>query len=347
MIYNIDARKTSVVGLMSVVMMILMSFMFIGVAKADDGIVWELANDTDFKGEKNGQFKYIGDAEYVEIPHMIKGEEVTSYKYMFREYDGNQLKGVKSTNKKVTDMSGMFHYASGLTELDLSNFDTSKVTNMSGMFAAAEGLTEFDLSNFDTSKVTNTEHMFEGASATKGYARTQADADKLNNSSYKPEGLVFEPTIESDILEGQVEIGVNALPGAIQLSIEESDFKGSEATIDVTKDNLTFKNRGSFTYKIEDNRGSEEKVGVKLSMSEFKHENGNNILSSFNAKFDNYSGFEGRELDLGAFDPTSGTNFEEELTLKEISFGGTKGKFIKSGKYKSTITVELQNVGSP
>ncbi|MBQ2408699.1 MAG: BspA family leucine-rich repeat surface protein, partial [Bacilli bacterium] len=47
-----------------------------------------------------------------------------------------------------------------LTQLDLSNFDTSKVTNMDYMFYYCTNLTQLDLSNFDTSKVTNMQSMF-------------------------------------------------------------------------------------------------------------------------------------------------------------------------------------------
>ena len=60
----------------------------------------------------------------------------------------------------VTDMSGMFSEYSGLTTLDVSNFDTSNVTDMSGMFSGYSGLTTLDVSNFDTSNVTDMSGMF-------------------------------------------------------------------------------------------------------------------------------------------------------------------------------------------
>ncbi|MGN0798329.1 MAG: BspA family leucine-rich repeat surface protein [Christensenellales bacterium] len=54
---------------------------------------------------------------------------------------------------------------SNLTNLDLSNFDTSKVTDMSGMFNGCSSLTSLDVSNFDTSKVTTMARMFYGCSS--------------------------------------------------------------------------------------------------------------------------------------------------------------------------------------
>ena len=60
----------------------------------------------------------------------------------------------------MTNMGQMFYGCVSLTKLDLSNFDTSKVTNMSLMFYDCVSLTELDLSNFDTSKVTGMMQMF-------------------------------------------------------------------------------------------------------------------------------------------------------------------------------------------
>ena len=173
-----------------------------------------LATDSDFSGDTNGSFKYIGTDEYIVIPNRIKGVAVTSYSGMFMNYAGTQLKGVASTNRNITDMSIMFN-SSQATSLDLSNFNTSSVTNMGDMFNNSQATT-LDLSNFDTSNVTDMSYMFEGSKATTldlssfdtssvtnmsgmfryskattGYARTQVDADKFNASSSKPVGLTF------------------------------------------------------------------------------------------------------------------------------------------------------------
>jgi surface protein len=71
-------------------------------------------------------------------------------------------------------MDEMFRDCSRLTELDLSNFDTSNVytninesslgisiSGMNGMFAGCSNLTTLDLSSFDTSKVTDFTNMFD------------------------------------------------------------------------------------------------------------------------------------------------------------------------------------------
>ena len=133
-----------------------------------DGIRWKqngvwkpdvskyvLATDDDFSGTVNGGFRYIGTDEYVEIPHVIKGVNVTSYRQMFKD---TSVKGVKSTNKTVRDMVAMFR-DSQATTLDLSTFDTSRVTDMSSMFYNSQA-TSIDLSSFDTSSVMGMSYMF-------------------------------------------------------------------------------------------------------------------------------------------------------------------------------------------
>ena len=125
-----------------------------------------LAQDDDFV-KITGRWIYRGSELEIEIPHIIQGEKVTSYDYMFYgtgSYLATPVTRVDSNNKNVTSMIRMFH-SSSATTLDLSSFDTSNVTSMSG--------------------------MFRNSSATTGYARTQADADKFNASSYKPAGLAF------------------------------------------------------------------------------------------------------------------------------------------------------------
>ena len=62
----------------------------------------------------------------------------------------------------VTDMWYMFYQCHSLINLDLSSFETSNVTDMGGMFCGCHSLTKLDLSSFNTSNVTNVENMFLG-----------------------------------------------------------------------------------------------------------------------------------------------------------------------------------------
>ena len=190
----------------------------IGRKKGENGYIGEvyLAQDDDFVKVSN-RWVYRGSELEIEIPHIIQGEEVTAYDYMFYGtgvYSATPVTRVDSNNKNVTSTTYMF-YDSLATTLDLSNFDTSNVTSMAYMFRNSSATTldlssfdtskvtsmtfmfynsnatTLDLSSFDTSNITDMIFMFYNSSATTGYARTQADADRFNNSSGKPSALVF------------------------------------------------------------------------------------------------------------------------------------------------------------
>ena len=89
-----------------------------------------------------------------------------------------ELKNFISTNKanftgtmkvvcdnSITNCSRMFENCINITNLDLSNFDTSQVTSMNAMFDSCSSLTNLDVSNFNTSNVTNMGYMFSGCSS--------------------------------------------------------------------------------------------------------------------------------------------------------------------------------------
>ena len=65
----------------------------------------------------------------------------------------------------VTSMLNIFTGCSSLISLNLSNFNTSKVKNMEGMFESCSSLTSLDLSNFNTSQVTDMDGMFNSCSS--------------------------------------------------------------------------------------------------------------------------------------------------------------------------------------
>ena len=142
-----------------------------------------LAQDDDFV-KVNNMWVYRGSELEIEIPHVIQGEEITAYDYMFYgsgSYLATPVTRVDSNNKNVTTMGYMFRYSSATT-LDLSSFDTSNVTNMDYMFRNSSATT-LDLSSFDTSNVTNMNNMFRNSSATT-LDLSSFDTSNVTNMSY-------------------------------------------------------------------------------------------------------------------------------------------------------------------
>ena len=67
----------------------------------------------------------------------------------------------------VTDMGGMFESLTYLTSLVISNLNTKKVKLMDNMFYNCNGLSSINLASFETSLVTSFKYMFYGCSSLK------------------------------------------------------------------------------------------------------------------------------------------------------------------------------------
>ena len=80
----------------------------------------------------------------------------------------------------------MFYNCINITEINLSNFDTSKVIKMNRMFYNCTSLTSLDLSNFNTSKVTTMQTMFYSCSSL-----TSLDLSNFNTSNVKEMRFMF------------------------------------------------------------------------------------------------------------------------------------------------------------
>ena len=86
---------------------------------------------------------------------------------------------------RVTCMGSMFCGCEKLSSLDLSRFDTSNVWDMDNMFAGCKSLTQLDINNFNTSKVTIMHAMFLGCESLKTiYVGTGWNISRVRNSKY-------------------------------------------------------------------------------------------------------------------------------------------------------------------
>ena len=80
-------------------------------------------------------------------------------------------------------MGGLFSGCNSLTNLDLSNFETSNVTNFTGMFRDCNNLVNLDLSNFNTLKVTSLNSMFYGCSSLVSVDLSSFNTSNVTNTT--------------------------------------------------------------------------------------------------------------------------------------------------------------------
>lgn len=160
-----------------------------------------------------GNLNYSGDAEemFRDDPSLqsidlnnFDTSQITKMNYMFLNAPVKNLDLSNFNTSKVTAMSGMFDgtgnlktldlsnfdtrqvkdmsylfYNSGISDVNLSSFDTSNVTSMLEMFLGAKNLTSLNLDNFDTTNVTEMSGMFRGTSNLKTLDVSTFDTSKV------------------------------------------------------------------------------------------------------------------------------------------------------------------------
>lgn len=99
---------------------------------------------------------FYGGSYLLAIKANIHG--VQNIEYMFTLC--TSLTTVTLLNNAAVLMNNIFSSCTNLTNINISDWDTSKVTDMTRMFVKCTKLTSLDLSSFDTSNVTNMCQMF-------------------------------------------------------------------------------------------------------------------------------------------------------------------------------------------
>ena len=94
----------------------------------------------------------------------------------------DKLDNLKTDN--VTDMSYMFANCSGLTSLDLSEWNTSKVVYMEYMFSDCGKLSNLDLSGWNTGKVKYTSCMFSDCGKLSNLDLSGWNTENVTNMAY-------------------------------------------------------------------------------------------------------------------------------------------------------------------
>ena len=108
---------------------------------------------------------------------------VKTMKHMFEFSEIVNLNASSFGTSEVTDLEGMFYYASRLQKIDLGNFKTPKATDMSRMFYTIVDLTSLDIHNLDTSSVVNMSGMFHNLSSLESLDVSSFDTSNVTNMS--------------------------------------------------------------------------------------------------------------------------------------------------------------------
>ena len=112
----------------------------------------------------------------------VSDVKITNASYLFfNGYRLDYLNEILSVCENTTEAKNMFANCSYLTDLDLSNFNTTNVKIMDNMFNSCSRLVNLDLSNFNTTNVIGMQYMFAYCSALRSLNLSNFDTSKLTN----------------------------------------------------------------------------------------------------------------------------------------------------------------------
>ena len=136
-----------------------------------------VGNKTVFTSYSDFKEEYYPNVIYI---NGIKQSTIT-YIYYLNETD-NFVKLI--WNNSINYCGCMFRECKDITEINLSNFDTSKVMNTGFMFSGCSSLYSIDLSNFDTSEVKFMGAMFQGCSSLSSLNLSNFNTSKVQDMGY-------------------------------------------------------------------------------------------------------------------------------------------------------------------
>ena len=113
------------------------------------------------------------------IINKVKQLDIT-YQYYFNE-TLNYVELIWNEDTQITSSSCLFYTCESITEIDLSNYDSSNNNNTYRMFRDCIKLTSINLTNFNTAKVENVEAMFKNCSLLKKLDLSSFDTSKITS----------------------------------------------------------------------------------------------------------------------------------------------------------------------
>ena len=128
---------------------------------------------------------YFNESEANNKVELIWNQAITTTEEMFRECSNiTEIDLSNFDTSSIKSMGYMFYGCSSLISINLSNLDTSNVRIMYQMFQYCNSLISLDLSNFKTSKVERMDGMFNGCSSLTFLNLSSFITSKTDNMAY-------------------------------------------------------------------------------------------------------------------------------------------------------------------
>ena len=159
----------------------LIIYLFISTSLNNDIIL--LYSNITLKFNNSGSNKIFNKVQSLPVEIKInemKQSEIANTYYFNESETNNKVELI--WNQTITTTEEMFRECSNITEIDLSNFDTSSVESMGNMFYGCSSLISINLSNLDTSNVRIMYYMFE-------YCNSLISLDLSNFNTFKVERM--------------------------------------------------------------------------------------------------------------------------------------------------------------
>ena len=309
---------------------------------------------------------YINGEKQLEVNHSYYFNQTENYvdliwdrsikltQYMF--YQCSDITEMDLSNfdtSLVKSMTRMFGDCSSLTSINLTNFDTSQVTKMNRMFQSCSSLTSLDLSYFDTSQVLWMNHMFYNCSSLTSLNITQLNTSKTSDMEYLFAYCTSLTSLDFSHFDISSSRQVHYMfSNCINLiSLDLSNFKTSQINItygmflnckslkEVNLSNFDT-SKVKFMYSMFENCTSL----TSLDISNFYTPN----LANMNSMFSGCSSL--TSLDLSSFDTSLVTNFRSmfygcsNLTSLDLSNFNTSKAIKMYNMFDGCINLEYINL---
>ena len=272
--------------------------------------------------------------------------------YQFLRFNGiTNLDMTIFDSTYVVDLSGIFSSMDNLQTIDLSGFDTSSVTDMSSMFYNDKKLLSLDISSFNTSNVTDMSSMFNSLNNLESLNLSHFDTSNVMDMSYMFYGLNKITSLDLSNFDTSKVTEINAM--FARMSSLSSLNISSFDTSNVVDMNLMFSGLNSITdldvshfntSNVTDMSGMFYNMSniTSLDLSHFDTSKVMNMSNMFLGMTNLVN------LDISSFDTSNVTNmegiFNESKSIKDLDISSFDTSKVTNFRFMFYKMDELETI---